>query len=156
MLLRECTPYSFFEILYSTMSFNAAALPVLAVVEYLWSPEAGWYAHDAAASGWLPEIEGTELSAQSEPEVTERCMDPEEVLWFRMLEEVANDGKPRVDIPELSSTETVWQKRKKEKEAAAAKAAGDDDKENGITQALTSLRLFRALLTACVNYRAAG
>ncbi|GAB7333442.1 hypothetical protein MBLNU13_g05045t2 [Cladosporium sp. NU13] len=112
------------------MSFNAAALPVLAVVEYLWSPEAGWYAHDAAASGWLPEIEGTELSAQSEPEVTERCMDPEEVLWFRMLEEVANDGKPRVDIPELSSTETVWQKRKKEKEAAAAKAAGDDDKEN--------------------------
>lgn len=134
------------------MSFNAAALPVFAAVEYLWSPEAGWHAHDAVASGWLLEMEGTDWSAQSEPEATtERRMGPEEALWFRDLEEVANDGKRRVVIPELSSTGTYWQKRKKEKDAVAAEAAQqDDDKENGITQASTLHRWSRALLTACL------
>ena len=130
------------------MSFNAAALPVFAVVEHLWSLEAGWYAHDATASGWLLEIEGAEWSAQGEPEVAERRMDPEEALWFRDLEEAANDGKPRVVIPELSSTESIWQRKKREKkEAAAANAAEkEDDKENGIVQACTSLNGFEHCL----------
>jgi hypothetical protein len=144
--------------IYTTMSFNAAALPVFAAVEYLWSPEAEWHAHDAVASGWLLEIEGTDWSAQSEPEATtERRMGPEEALWFRDLEEVANDGKRRVTIPELSSAESVWQQKKKERDAAAAEAAEqEDDKENGITQASTVLQLIRALLTACSIHRTAG
>lgn len=139
------------------MSFTAAALPVFAAVEYLWSSEAEWHAHDAVASGWLLEIEGTDWSAQSEPEATtERRMSPEEALWFRDLEEVANDGKRRVVIPELSSAKTHWQKKKEERDAAAAEAVEEDDKENGITQASTFLRLIRALLTACLIHRTAG
>jgi predicted nucleic acid-binding protein len=84
-------------------------------------------------------------------------MGPEEALWFRDLEEVANDGKRRVTIPELSSAESVWQQKKKERDAAAAEAAEqEDDKENGITQASTVLQLIRALLTACSIHRTAG
>jgi len=136
------------------MSFNAASLPVFAAVEYLWSPDAGWHAHDAVASGWLPEVEGMDWSAQSEPEATtDRRMDPEETLWFRDLEEVANDGKRRVAIPNLTSAESVWQKKKREKDAATEQ---EDDKENGIPQALTLLQWFRALLTACLIHSTTG
>ena len=146
----------FFEIFYSIMSFNAAALPVFSSVEYLWSPEAEWHAHDAVASGWLPEVEGTDWSAQSEPEATaESRMGPEEALWFRDLEVVANDGKRRVVIPNLSSYKSVWQKKRED--ALAAEAAEQDaDKENGIPLASTPLHWFRALLTTGLVYRAAG
>jgi hypothetical protein len=127
------------------MSFNAAALPVFSLVEYFWGPEAGWQVHGAVACGWEPEGGMTDLAVQGEPEAAadERKMSPAEMQWFIDFEKVAVDGKRRVVIPDLDSTDTFWQKAKKEKDAAAA--AADSDKENGIHRAVSLPPFVRAL-----------
>jgi hypothetical protein len=113
-------------------------LPAFSLVEHLWSPLAKWYAHSAETTSEGTLEQGmTDLAAGGDPEASaESRIDPERALWNELLEEALADGEPKVVLPDLELTDTVWQKKTKEKKRKAAEKSAED--ESGITRSFLS------------------
>lgn len=86
------------------------------MVEYFWSPLAGWHALRAEACDGAPE------GFEGDPEVfDERRDDPDTIRWHSVLEDSIAEGKPEILPPDLDVVERLWQQQK---DLASASAAG--------------------------------